>query len=66
MVELVEHKVSDALGDAGLLVGRVAEGPLHTGLGQLQDTPAQQLEQVEVHLPRGRIKIPQTHKNVPF
>ena len=66
VVELVEHEVGDALGDAWLLVGRVAEGPLYTGLGQLQDTPPQQLEQVEVHLPRGRIKIQETHKNVLF
>ena len=50
MIKLVQHKVGHPLGDAGLLIRGIAQGPLHTGLSSLQDASSKQFEQIKIHL----------------
>ena len=50
MVELVEDKVGDALGNAWLLIRRIAKRSFNTWLGSLKDASSEEFKQIEVNL----------------
>ena len=50
VVELVQDKVGHPLGDAWLLIRRIAQGSFNTRLGSLEDASSEEFEQVEVDL----------------